>query len=419
MSTKKAKQQLVNWCSQQVASYKDIQITNLTSSWKSGLAFCAILHHHDKNCIDFYSLSESNPEHNLQLAFDIAKKRFGIYPLLEVEDLTCDRPDWKSIFTYVSEIRRELQGHVPTATSSATTKVTKSPAKSTKKAKEIPPAKRTESELKKAMGKAMERVRKQKKTTALIRANKEGRKMEFLFPYLEEKGWTYEILTNMGVQINLDLVDGNRKKNPAPVKQPVQEINSMPTSSPPKNSVRSPPPGKPLPIKNEYKNQKFILSSRSTAAISQPELEADPFALTIDSIDSAMVPAPQESKKMYLSSKSSVRLSAHFPDSTPVAGAGVKSGQVQFGGAWYAATLEASTTNPGYYRATISKSNAAIQQNLVDMTITVPEDRVYIETQLKKAFTRVASSYLDLSEDISEKTKGLVASVSGYFQLFE
>jgi len=380
MSTKKAKQQLVNWCSQQVASYKDIQITNLTSSWKSGLAFCAILHHHDKNCIDFYSLSESNPEYNLQLAFDVGKKRFGIYPLLEVEDLTCDRPDWKSIFTYVSEIRRELQGRASGVSSSATTKVSKSPAQATKKTKEIPPAKRTENELKKAMGKAMERIRKQKKTTALIRANKEGRKMEFLFPYLEEKGWTYEILTNMGVQINLDLVGGNRKTDAAPVKQPPREkkmtMEPQQTPAPSNNPVKSPPPSKPLPVKNEYKNQKFILSSKSTAIISQPELDLDPLAMTIDSIDCATISAPQESKKMYLSSKST----AHFPDSSPVAGAGAKTGQVQFGGAWYAATLEESTTNSGYYRATIIESNAAIQQNLVDLTITVPEDRVYVET---------------------------------------
>ena len=87
----------------------------------------------------------------------------------------------------------------------------------------------------------MERIRKQKKTTALIRANKEGRKMEFLFPYLEEKGWTYEILTNMGVQINLDLVGGNRKADAAPVKQPPREkkmtMEPQQTSAPSNNPV--------------------------------------------------------------------------------------------------------------------------------------------------------------------------------------
>lgn len=35
---------LLTWCQKQTEGYRNVNITDLTTSWKSGLALCAIIH---------------------------------------------------------------------------------------------------------------------------------------------------------------------------------------------------------------------------------------------------------------------------------------------------------------------------------------------------------------------------------------
>ncbi|MCP9258908.1 Smoothelin [Dirofilaria immitis] len=84
------------------ASAAQIEITNFSSCWADGMAFCALIHRFVPDSFDFNSLNPRNRRENLDLAFRIAEKN-GIVPLLEVDDMLLmgDRPDWKCIFTYV------------------------------------------------------------------------------------------------------------------------------------------------------------------------------------------------------------------------------------------------------------------------------------------------------------------------------
>ncbi|XP_051995177.1 MICAL-like protein 1 [Xyrauchen texanus] len=96
---------LLDWCADVCEDYTDVHITDLRSSFTDGLAFCAIIHKHRPDLIDFHSLSKHNVYENIRLAFDVAECKLGIPALLDPEELMCvEEPDLLSIITYISQL---------------------------------------------------------------------------------------------------------------------------------------------------------------------------------------------------------------------------------------------------------------------------------------------------------------------------
>lgn len=99
--TKSAKDALLLWCQMKTAGYANVNVRNFTTSWRDGLAFNAIIHKHRPDLIQYEKLTKSNPNYNLNNAFNTAEERLGLTSLLDAEDVCVEYPDEKSIITYV------------------------------------------------------------------------------------------------------------------------------------------------------------------------------------------------------------------------------------------------------------------------------------------------------------------------------
>ncbi|XP_011314011.1 protein-methionine sulfoxide oxidase Mical isoform X2 [Fopius arisanus] len=105
---------LLHWLQKQVALYDAVQITDMTSSFKDGLAICAIIHRYRPDLIDFYSLKSEEVEKNNQLAFDVLEKELGIAPIMSGEEMAhCDVPDKLEMFSYLTLLYEAFRGEIP------------------------------------------------------------------------------------------------------------------------------------------------------------------------------------------------------------------------------------------------------------------------------------------------------------------
>jgi Ca2+-binding EF-hand superfamily protein len=100
---------LLLWVNRSLADYPTVKVTNFSSSWADGMAFCALIHRYAPTLVDFHALNPKDPQINVKLAFDIAREKFRIPQLLEVENVAGQaKPDEKSITTYVSLLFKEF-----------------------------------------------------------------------------------------------------------------------------------------------------------------------------------------------------------------------------------------------------------------------------------------------------------------------
>ncbi|KAF7656436.1 hypothetical protein LDENG_00041180 [Lucifuga dentata] len=95
---------LLTWCQKETQGYKGVNVTNLTSSWRNGLALCALIHRHRPELIDFDSLNEEDVSGNNQLAFDVAEQEFGVQPVTTGKDFAVEaEPDKLLMVLYLSK----------------------------------------------------------------------------------------------------------------------------------------------------------------------------------------------------------------------------------------------------------------------------------------------------------------------------
>lgn len=104
---------LLLWVNRSLADYPTVEVKNFSSSWSDGMAFCALIHRYAPTLLDFNALNPKDAHANVKLAFDIAREKFRIPQLLEVENVAGQlKPDEKSITTYVSLLFKEFASGV-------------------------------------------------------------------------------------------------------------------------------------------------------------------------------------------------------------------------------------------------------------------------------------------------------------------
>ncbi|XP_056296879.1 EH domain-binding protein 1-like protein 1 isoform X6 [Pseudoliparis swirei] len=98
-------QSLLQWCQDITIGYRGVKVTNFSTSWRNGLAFCAILNHFHPDKIDFDQLDSHDIKLNNKKAFD-GFEALSISRLLEPSDMVLlSVPDRLIVMTYLSQIR--------------------------------------------------------------------------------------------------------------------------------------------------------------------------------------------------------------------------------------------------------------------------------------------------------------------------
>lgn len=100
---------LLKWCQNKTLGYRNIDITNFSSSWNDGLALCAILHSYLPYKVPYDTLTPAEKRKNFSIAFSAAES-VGIPTTLNIGEMCqLERPDWQQVMTYVTSIYKHFE----------------------------------------------------------------------------------------------------------------------------------------------------------------------------------------------------------------------------------------------------------------------------------------------------------------------
>ena len=100
--------ELLDWSKKTLAAYSQIKITNLSSSWRNGFGFCALIYETYPELVPINALKMQNMKENCVLAFEVASL-VGVETSLYVEDLTdYSVPDKSAVMAFLKELRLVL-----------------------------------------------------------------------------------------------------------------------------------------------------------------------------------------------------------------------------------------------------------------------------------------------------------------------
>ncbi|XP_037036628.1 cytospin-A-like isoform X2 [Bradysia coprophila] len=99
---------LLKWCQNKTVGYRNIDITNFSSSWNDGLALCAILHSYLPDSVPYDTLGPCDKRRNFSIAFSAAES-VGIQTSLNISECQQERPDWQQVMAYITAIYKHFE----------------------------------------------------------------------------------------------------------------------------------------------------------------------------------------------------------------------------------------------------------------------------------------------------------------------
>ncbi|XP_071554880.1 cytospin-A-like isoform X1 [Temnothorax nylanderi] len=100
---------LLKWCREKTICYRNINITDFSSSWNDGLALCAILHSYLPGKVPYDTLKPVEKQRNFSIAFSAAES-VGIPTTLNIDEMCeLDRRNWRQVMTYVTSIYKHFE----------------------------------------------------------------------------------------------------------------------------------------------------------------------------------------------------------------------------------------------------------------------------------------------------------------------
>eukprot|EP00123_Amoebidium_parasiticum_P016583 comp23507_c0_seq2/m.39399 comp23507_c0_seq2/g.39399 ORF comp23507_c0_seq2/g.39399 comp23507_c0_seq2/m.39399 type:complete len:874 (-) comp23507_c0_seq2:338-2959(-) len=106
-----AKEGLLLWCQRKTAGYPHCTVSNFHTSFQDGNAFCALIHRHRPDLLNYDEVIKKDKKERLNTAFKVAEEHLGIPQMLDADDmLNTTRPDERSVMTYVAAYYHAFAG---------------------------------------------------------------------------------------------------------------------------------------------------------------------------------------------------------------------------------------------------------------------------------------------------------------------
>ncbi|KAK9746485.1 LIM domain [Popillia japonica] len=105
---------LLSWIKEQVREHADLEVTNLTASFRDGRVLCAIISHYRPDLLDYSAINAHDSARNNQVAFDLLEKELGVPPIMSGEEMANnDTLDFSTMLNYLTKVYDTFRCEIP------------------------------------------------------------------------------------------------------------------------------------------------------------------------------------------------------------------------------------------------------------------------------------------------------------------